>query len=107
MRIQIQPEAKAFLEAANHTIITVHADHECVGANCSEAFTYPVLSFKLPEVGVNEDYDIFEVDGVTIFFEKALETVPEVTFVREHHLFKDRIRVDGFPAVPPITHAKL
>ncbi len=107
MRVQIQPEAKEFLDAQEHAIITVSADHECVGANCSEAFTYPVLSFKLPEVGMNEDYDIIEVDGITVFFEKALEVVPEVTFVREHHMFKDKIRLEGFPTPPPITHNKL
>lgn len=107
MRIQIQPEARAFLEEQNHMLITVSRDHECVGANCSEAYTYPIISFKLPEVGVDENYDIFDVDGVTVFFEKTLETVPEVTLVKEHHLFKDSIKLEGLKTPPPITHIKL
>jgi hypothetical protein len=107
MRIQMQPEVKEFMNAHEQAIITVRSDHECVGANCSEAFTYPVISFKVPEMGVVETYDIFEIDGITVFFEKKLETVPEVTLVKEHHFLKDRIRVEGFPTPPPITHMKL
>jgi len=43
MNIQIRPEAKALIEKEHHHWITLHADRECVGANCSESYVYPLL----------------------------------------------------------------
>ena len=107
MKIQIQPEVKEFLNAHNYGIMTVTADRECVGANCSDAFTYPVIRYKLPENGIDERFDVFEVDGVTVVFEKKLETVPEIRFVKEHHLLRDSIRIEGLQTPPRVTHNKL
>jgi hypothetical protein len=107
MRIHIEPEARTLLKSENHSVITVKADHECVGANCSESFTYPVITFKVPDVNEDWKYERFSVDGVTVFFDKTLETVPEVAIAREPHILKDRITLKGLDVPPPVTHIKL
>lgn len=107
MRVQIQPEVKTFMERNDYSVIKVTADRECVGANCSEVFRYPMIDYKAPKFENLEAYDTFNVDGVTVYFEKSLEIVPEVTFVREHHLLKDKIRLEGLPVPPNVTHNKL
>ncbi len=107
MRIHIEPEAKSLLDQEKHTVITVKADRECVGANCSEAFTYPIITFKIPDVEEDWKFDRFTIDDVTIFFDKTLETVPEVAIAREPHMLKDRIMIKGLDIPPPVTHIKL
>jgi hypothetical protein len=106
MRIQIQPEAKELLEKERHSLITLRADRECVGANCSETYMYPVISFKLPEESDERHFDRFEVDGVTVFVERELETMPEVNIVREHHILKDRLIATTQHEAPIMTHFK-
>ncbi len=107
MKVQIQPEVRTLLEKNDYAVIKVSADRECVGANCSTAYEYPRIDFKAPKFERIEDYDTFNVDGVTVYFEKALEVVPEVTFVREHHLLRDKIRIEGLPTPSNVTHHKL
>ena len=107
MRIQIQPEAKELLEKEKHSLITLRADHECVGANCSETYTYPVISFKLPEESDERQFERFDVDGVTVFVEKTLEMMPEVNIVREHHILRDRLVATTQHEAPVMTHIKL
>lgn len=107
MRVQIQPEVRTLMARNDYSVIKVSADRECVGANCSTVFEYPRIDFKAPKFEKIEDYDTFNVDGITVYFEKELEVVPEVTFVREHHFMKDKIRLEGLPTPPSITHNKL
>lgn len=107
MRVQIQPEVKTFMERNDHNVLKVTADRECVGANCSEVYRYPMIDYKAPKAERIEAYDTFNVDGITVYFEKSLEIVPEVTFVREHHFFRDKIRLEGLPVPPNVTHSKL
>lgn len=107
MKVNIHPEAKKFVQSQDYGVITVSADRECVGANCSSAFTHVHIGHKVPDEEKLDQYEIFEVDGISVFFDKSIETVPEVTIVKEHHLLKDLLRVDGLPVPPPITHNKL
>ena len=105
MKINLEKDAKDYLNRKHHDIVTVSADQECVGANCSE-FIYPVIHFKQPDAQTTNRFDRFDVEGLTIWFDKKLETVPEVTLKLEHHLLKDMLRVEGLPTPPIMTHIK-
>lgn len=107
MKIQIQPEAKELLERDNHNMITLRADHECVGANCSEAYVYPVIGFKMPDGHDANRFDPFEVEGVTVYVERELESLPEVNIMLEHHILKDRLVATTEHEAPTMTHFKL
>lgn len=106
MRINLDNEARIYLNMSHHDILTVSADRECVGANCSE-FIYPVVNYRRPDEKSAERYDRFDLEGLTVFFDKQLETVPEVTLRLERHLLRDRIRVEGLPERPKMTHHKI
>jgi len=106
VRLNIDQEAKVFLNMKNHHSVTVSADRECVGANCTE-FIYPVVDYKQPSEREVQKFDRFDVDGVTVWFDRVLETVPEVTLKLEHHVLRDKIRVDGLPTPPEVTHIHL
>ena len=107
MKIQIQPEAKELLERDNHNMITLRADHECVGANCSEAYVYPVVGLKMPDGHDANRFDQFEVSGVTVYVERELESLPEVNIMLEHHILKDRLIATTEHEAPTMTHFKL
>lgn len=106
MKINLDNEAKVYLNIKNHHTLTVSADRECVGANCTE-FIYPVVNYQQPDAKRTADYDRFDVEGFTVFFEKRLETVPEVTLKLEHHILRDTIRIEGLPTPPEMTHIHL
>lgn len=106
MRLTIDHDAKVFLNLKNHHQVTVSADRECVGANCTE-FIYPVVDYKEPHDKESQRFDRFDVEGVTVWFDKALETVPEVTLKLERHVVRDKIRVEGLPTPPEMTHIHL
>ncbi len=106
MIINLEKDAKTFLSAKKHNVLTVLADRECVGANCTE-FIYPVINYKQPEEKQSAEFDKFDVEGVTVWFDKRLETVPEVTLKLEHHMLRDRIRVEGLRTPPEMTHIHL
>jgi hypothetical protein len=107
MKVNLQKEAREFLNAHEHYIVTIKVDHECVGANCSTNFSYPVVTYKMPDFERIDDYERFDMDELTIYFDKKLETVPEITLKLEHHILKNTIKVEGLPEPPPITHSKL
>jgi hypothetical protein len=106
MRITLESDARNYLSRKHHDVITVNADQECFGAQCSE-FIYPVIRYTKPDAKSTERYDRFDLDGITVWFDKQLETVPEVTLKLEHHMLRDRILVDGLPVHPEVTHIKL
>lgn len=106
MRLNIDQDTKRFLDLKNHHTVTVSADRECVGANCSE-FIYPVVNYRQPSDRETTKFDRFDVEGVTVWFDRALETVPEVTLRLERHMMRDKIRVDGLPNPPEMTHIHL
>jgi len=105
MKINLDEDVKSFLANKRHDVLTVMADRECVDANCSE-FVYPVIRFKQPPGKNVDQFDQIGLDGLTVFFDKRLETVPEVTLKLEHHFLRDQIRIDGLPYRPEITHHK-
>lgn len=105
MKINLEKDAKVFLNLKNHSNLTVSADRECVGANCSE-FIYPVVHYQPPDPKQSEAFDRFDIEGLTVWFDKRLETVPEVTLKLEHHVLRDKIRVEGLPTPPEMTHIK-
>lgn len=105
MRINLDEEVKTYLTDKHHNVLTVSADRECVGANCSE-FIYPVIHFKQPPNRSSDQFDQFALDGLTVYFDKRLETVPEVTLKMEHRLLHTGIKIDGLPVLPEITHQK-
>lgn len=106
MRINIDNDAKVYLDLRNHHKVTVSADRECVGANCSE-YVYPVVNYREPPEKETQKFDRFDIEGVTVWFDKTLETVPEVTLKLEHHTLRDKIRVEGLPTPPEVTHIHL
>ena len=107
MNIQIRPEAKALIEKEHHHWITLHADRECVGANCSESYVYPILGFNKPAESDADRFDVFQVSSVTVFVERELETLPEIDIGLEHHLLKSRITASVPHEAPIMTHIKL
>lgn len=106
MKINLDDEARVYLNLTHHEVLTVSADRECVGANCSE-FVYPVIHYYRPDEKTSEHYDRFDFDGLTVFFDKQLETVPEVTLRLERHFMRDKIRIQGLPEKPGMTHHKI
>lgn len=106
MKLNVEKDVAVFMNIRHHNTLTVSADQECVGANCSE-FVYPVIHFRQPNTRESERFDRFEAEGVTVWFDKRLETVPEVTLKMEHHVLRDSIRVEGLPIRPEITHIHL
>jgi len=106
VRLNIDKDTKVFLNVKNHNTVTVSADRECVGANCEE-YIYPVVHYRPPDEKEFQKFDRFDVDGVTVWFDRKLETVPEVTLKLEHHVLRDKIRVDGLPTPPEVTHIHL
>lgn len=97
----------SYLDYHDYTVITVTADHECVGTNCSDAYSYPIIHFKAPDPNHLDKYDQYEVNHITVYFDKVLETAPEVTFIRIHHLIHDKIEIEGLHLPPRVTHNKL
>mgnify|MGYP004702748095 CR=1 FL=1 len=106
MRLNIEPDARTLLNRDNHSVITVESDQECVDNTCSEMVNYPVITFKTPDVSEEWKYEMFSVDGVTVYFDKTLETVPEVTIARESHLIKDKIMLKGLGTPEPIRNIR-
>ncbi|MCA0385990.1 MAG: hypothetical protein LCH34_10370 [Firmicutes bacterium] len=107
MNIQIRPEAKALIEREHHQWITLHADRECVGANCSESYLHPMLGFHKPTESEAERFDVFQVSGVTVFVDRELEILPEVDIDVKHHMLKDVVIATTRHEAPIMTHIKL
>ncbi len=94
MNINLDKDVRNFLDHKSCNTLTVSASRRCKDDKCSEFFDH-VVRCKQPDSKRTEAFDKFDVDGLTVWYEKNLETVPVVTLRLEHHLLGDKIRVAG------------
>ena len=107
MRLNIEPDARTMLIKDNHSVITVKADQECADVNCVDMVNHPVITFNVPDEKEGWKYEMFSIDGVTVYFDKSLETVPEVTIAREPRMLQDKLTIRGLDNETPMTNITL
>lgn len=103
----LDDSAKAYLTKHEHKWLIIDVEGECAGANCSKSFDQAVIHYKLPKDLYMGDYDSFEMDGFTVYVNKALEIVPDLKLTVVHGLLHNSLKLEGFPEGPAITHYKL
>lgn len=99
MRINLDEDVRNYMVRKHRDTITVKADRFCVETTCSDAI-YPLVDMRKPKDPNPERYDQFSVDGLTIYFDRRLETPQEVTLKLDHRFLHNEIVVDGLPERP-------
>ncbi len=94
MKINLDTDTRIYLDHKNCKTLTISASRDCKGDDCSEFYDH-IVKCSQPDPKRAESFDRFDVDGLTVWFDKNLETVPVITLRLEHHILGDKIRVAG------------
>jgi len=92
MNIILSEDFKAYQKEKNFTAITANAASS--GGSCCRILV-PKVKIGEPTVSFGE-YQIFEVEGITIFISKNLPLENTVTFSHRNFLGKSMIEMQGF-----------
>lgn len=94
MVINLDTDAKTFLDQKNCSTVTVSANRDCYNDDCSEFYDF-IVECGQPDSKQEESFDRLDTDGLTVWFDKNLEKVPVVTLRLERHILGDKLRVAG------------